>query len=34
VRTLALAQSIQCSMPGIACIRQVWRCTQHAPENP
>jgi hypothetical protein len=30
----ALPQSIQCSMPGIACIRQVWRCTEHAPEKP
>jgi len=32
VRTLP--QSIQCSTPGIACIRQVWRCTQHALEKP
>jgi len=27
-------QSIQCSMPGIACIRQGWRCTQNAPQKP
>jgi hypothetical protein len=23
-------QKFHCSMPGIACIRQVWSCTQHS----
>jgi len=23
-------QKIHCSMPGIACIRQAWSCTQHS----
>lgn len=27
-------QNIQCSMPGIACIRQAWRCTRLSFEKP
>jgi hypothetical protein len=27
-------QSIHCSLPGIACIQQAWRCAQHSPEKP
>jgi hypothetical protein len=26
-------REIQCSLPGIACIKQSWTCTQHATEK-
>ena len=27
-------QSIRCSTPGIACVRQSWTCTQQRPTKP
>ena len=27
-------QSIQCSMPGIACVQQPWTCNQQKPRKP
>jgi hypothetical protein len=27
-------QSVKCSTPGIACVKQVWTCTEQHPETP